>query len=87
MCGGTDAVHNIIMLSRRGVVPGHGWGCVLCDLPADGAAYVCCDSCLDHDVPPREVVRGYAASGEREPIEALAPEPFEHDFARHPGEL
>ncbi len=85
-CGGTKNVRNVVMLSRRGSVPGKGWGCVLCDLPRDGACYVCCDDCLAADAKPREVVRGYAASGGREPVENLSPEPFEHDLSKHPGE-
>jgi hypothetical protein len=76
-------VRNIVMLPRRASVPGTGWTCLVCDLPADGASYVACDRCLRNDVPPREVVRGYLASGEREPITALSPEVFDHDMSRH----
>jgi hypothetical protein len=82
-CGSTRKVRNIVMLPRRGSVPGTGWSCFVCDLPADGACYVACDRCVENDVPPREVVRGYAASGEREPIENLSPEPFDHDMTLH----
>jgi hypothetical protein len=86
-CGSTRRVRNIVMLDRRAPVPGTGWGCVVCGLPADGASYVACDRCVRSDVKPREVVRGYAASGEREPIKNLSPEPFDHDMSRHePGD-
>jgi hypothetical protein len=71
------------MLPKRASVPGTGWGCVVCGLPSDGASYVACDDCVENDVPPREVVRGYAGSGEREPIWSLSSEPFEHDMALH----
>jgi hypothetical protein len=86
-CGGRRRVRNIGMLQRRGSVPGTGWGCVVCGLPADGACYVACDQCVKIDAKPREVVRGYAASGEREPIESLSPEVFDHDMSLHePGD-
>jgi hypothetical protein len=85
-CGGTKKVRNIVMLSRRCSVPGTGWSCLVCGLPADGAVYVACDSCVENDPKPREVVRGYAASGEREPIDSLSPERFEHDMTFHAGE-
>jgi hypothetical protein len=86
-CGSTRKVRNIIMLSRRASVPGTGWGCAVCGLPPDGASYIACDRCVANDVPPREVVRGYAASGGREPIESLAPEVFDHDMTLHePGD-
>ena len=39
-CGRTDDVRTIVMLSRRGPMPGCGWGCVVCGLPLDGAIAV-----------------------------------------------
>ena len=45
MCAG-DGV-NIIMLDRRAVIPGHGWGCFICGLPRDGAVAVLCNGCAD----------------------------------------
>ena len=44
-CHGTKNVRTVVMLHRRGPVPGTGWGCVVCDLPLDGAISVVCDSC------------------------------------------
>jgi len=75
------------MLSLRGSVPGTGWGCFVCGLPSDGACYVACDRCIKNEVPPRFAVRGYAESGEREPIDTLSPERFKHDMSKHPGEV
>ena len=83
-CGDTGPqVRNIVMLHRRASVPGTGWGCVVCGLPADGASYVACDECVEAGMRPREVVRGYASAREREPLDALSPEPFDHDMAKH----
>lgn len=42
MCEG-GPTHNLIMLNQRGAIPGHGWGCVVCDLPLDGAYAVLCE--------------------------------------------
>lgn len=75
------------MLDRHASVPGTGWGCVVCGLPPDGAIYVCCDACLENEVRPREVIRGYPSDKQREPIENLSAERFEHDMAKHPGEV
>lgn len=84
-CGRSDVrVRNIIMLKKRAPAPGTGWGCFQCDLPPDGAVYVCCDRCLGKNEPPREVVSGKMEQKGRAPVESLAPEAFEHDFTRHP---
>jgi len=61
-------------------VPGSGWGCVVCGLPADGAIAVLCDGCLDHT--PRFAVHGYADGGGRILIDELR-EAFDHDLSRH----
>ena len=86
-CGGTRRVRTIVMIHRRAPVPGRGWGCVVCGLPADGASYMACDRCLEAGARPREVISGYAASKQRAPIESLSPEPFEHrmEYHRYPG--
>jgi hypothetical protein len=87
-CGRRRGVRNIVMIPRRAPVPGTGWACLVCDLPADGASYVCCDLCLETGARPTEVVRGFVSSGEREPIENLSTEVFDHDRAmHHPGEV
>jgi hypothetical protein len=79
-------VRNIIALDRRGPVPGQGWGCLACNLPADGACTVVCDACLDADRPYTQVVKGFISHGERVPLASLT-EPFAHDPACHPGEV
>jgi hypothetical protein len=40
-------VRNWIMLHKRAVIAGHGWGCFVCGLPPDGASYVLCDDRFD----------------------------------------
>jgi hypothetical protein len=82
-CGGTRDVRNIVMLPRRCSVPGTGWSCLVCGLPADGAIYAACDRCVESDIPPRQVVKGFAASGEREWIDDLPSIPFDHDPGAH----
>jgi hypothetical protein len=47
ICGGTQNVRSIVMLNRKNVFRGHGWGCVVCNLPLDGASAVLCDRCID----------------------------------------
>jgi hypothetical protein len=80
-CGTTEGVTNILMLDRRGVTPGHGWGCLVCGLPSDGAVAVLCDACVDQ--PPRFACRGYASDGARVPIDELPEGAFVHDEKRH----
>jgi hypothetical protein len=46
MCG-APRPYAIVMLKRRAAVRGHGWGCVVCGLPADGAVAVLCDPCFE----------------------------------------
>jgi hypothetical protein len=75
----------MLMLAKRAPIPGRGWSCLVCGLPADGAVSVLCDACLDPEVskggaPLKYACRGYPAHDGRVPIEALS-EPFEHDRA------
>jgi len=80
-CGTTEGVRNMCMVSRRAPVPGTGWGCVVCDLPGDGAIAVFCDACVEK--PVTHVCVGYPKDGKRRPIEELAPGVFDHDAAKH----
>jgi hypothetical protein len=83
-CGGSETVRNIYMLPYRNKVPGHGWGCVICHLPSDGAVAVLCDGCAlqveQHgiDAVLRYACRGYPATDGRAAIEKFQ-EPFAHD--------
>ena len=73
----------VVMHDKRGPVPGTGWGCVVCDLPMDGAISVICDSCLESKAKIVEVIDGYASLNLRVPIESLSAEPFQHDPVKH----
>jgi len=78
----------IIMLDKKCLVPGHGWCCLQCGLPADGAIAVLCGECADRVAAAGEselrfACRGWPATDGRVPIDELT-EPFEHDLSRHP---
>jgi hypothetical protein len=77
----------IAMLARRAPVAGTGWGCVVCDLPSDGAVAVFCKACGDaretDDKPLRFVCIGYPNENRRLPYDELAPGDFNHDAAKH----
>lgn len=89
-CNCGNISKNVVMLARRGPVPGRGWGCAVCGLPPDGAVAVLCDYCceqfLDHDEPLKMVCYGYASEGIRVPFGALPPGEFEHDNEKHEDE-
>lgn len=77
-CGKMRALRNILTLPRRGA-PGHGWGCVICKLPADGAVAALCDDCFDLGIKLKFVCAGYAKDPARIALADLPPEPFKHD--------
>jgi hypothetical protein len=88
-CGcGRDGARTIVMLPYRGMVPGHGWGCLICHLPMDGASAVLCDECADTatrlgvDAVLRFACRGYPATDGRAAIGTFT-EPFAHDMSEH----
>lgn len=84
----TPSVNNFICLDRRAPIPGTGWGCLVCDLPADGALAVVCDDCLklfsNQEVQLKNIVWGYPAEKQRMPYTNLSPKNFKHDPAFHP---
>lgn len=82
-CGRDDvAVGNIVTLEVKNQVPGHGWGCMICNLPADGACAVLCNECIEGfltaDLKLRFACRGYPAHDGRVPIAELTV-PHRHD--------
>jgi hypothetical protein len=83
-CGGTEDVRNLVSLPRKALVPGTGWGCVVCHLPGDGAIYVACDRCIEEHRPPFLVCNGYPVKKGRASIAELSDEVFEHDLTFHP---
>lgn len=76
-------VRNVIMVGQKGPTPGKGWGCLVCDLPLDGAVAVLCDACLDADADVQFVCVGYPANGDRMPLEDLPFEPYNHRLECH----
>ena len=78
-------VRNVVMIDRRAIFAGHGWGCVVCGLSPDGASYVLCDDCFDAKRPPIFACRGYPGIDGRVVIEILTA-PFDHDMSKHTEE-
>lgn len=89
ICGGRGA-GNIILLPRRAAVPGHGWGCVLCGLPADGALAVLCGGCMVRYGEAPELLthccRGYPATDGSIAIAELPAGVFDHEMTKHTEE-
>lgn len=85
---GKDApdVRNVMMLHYRAPEAGKGWGCVVCDLPPDGAVAVLCDKCLEKmQRGAGQIVYacvGYAGENQRVRVDALT-EAFDHDMSKH----
>lgn len=81
-CSDGRDVTTVVMLPFKNEVPGHGWGCVVCHLPPDGASAVLCDRCADEYIAGRAKLRfacrGYPAEDGRVAFDALAIR-HEHD--------
>ena len=86
MCTGPGAI-NLVMLRRRAPVAGHGWGCVVCNLPADGATAVLCGDCMDIYQDNPDLLgfccRGYPKTEGRIALGDLPEGVFDHDNAKH----
>ena len=91
-CCGCETLFNVrnsIMLDTQCAVPGRGWGCLVCSLPANGAVVVLCDECLDlyRKGQPLNTVamskcRGNPAADGREAFDEYYGE-HKHDLAKH----
>lgn len=85
-CGREDKeikITNLIMIEQKGPTPGRGWGCVVCNLPAEGALAVVCATCLDLGKPIRFAVAGDVKEKKRVPVESLGAA-HNHDQSKHP---
>jgi len=84
-CGKTDkTVRNVIMLDRKAPEPGKGWGCVVCNLPPDGASVILCDECLEKKPQPLDkIVMGYPGENRRIHATAYRFVEFKHDEFLH----
>lgn len=81
-CGQFQKMNALVVVDKRRPTPGHGWGCVVCGLPMDGAIAVVCDECVEQRAEIRWVCADYPLSPGRVEITALT-EPFQHDRSRH----
>nr|MDZ8061854.1 hypothetical protein [Nostoc sp. EkiNYC01] len=48
---------NILALGKKAPIPGTGWGCMICQLPLDGAIAIVCDECLAQLEQGHEVLK------------------------------
>ncbi len=79
----------LVMLDRKAPIPGHGWGCVACNLAMDGAQAVACESCAASPAFPatlRFACRGFPGSEGRVPVSDLTGA-HAHDLAAHGSEI
>jgi hypothetical protein len=86
ICETRVGVTNILMLQRRAPIAGHGWGCVVCNLPSDGAVVVLCDGCMElfeAGAAPLFVCKGYPRTEGRMPMTEFHGAPFHHDDTIH----
>jgi hypothetical protein len=83
-CLVAEAGLNVVMLNYRAPIPGHGWGCMICNLPPDGALAVLCDHCTDRLERGFDAVRfacvGFPGADQRVLVDTLT-EAFDHDPA------
>ena len=86
-----DDVRVLVQLTSRAPIPGHGWGCFVCNIPSDGAVAVICEECaipLEREgAPPITSVlkfacRGYPGTEGRVPYADLTGE-FRHRDVPH----
>jgi hypothetical protein len=86
-CGSTKLpTNNVVMLDKKSPTPGVGWGCVLCNLPSDGAIAVVCTPCIEAKVPIAFACTSYISDDARTPVEQLAGE-HKHDMKFHQDEI
>lgn len=86
ICETFEGVRVIVMLDRRAPIPGHGWGCAVCDLPSDGAVAVFCEPCMEFieaGAKPVFVCRGYPRTDGRVRYSELSDEHFNHNEVVH----
>ena len=77
-------IKNVVMLEQKAPAPGSGWGCLVCNLPVDGAVAVICDDCLSLGRPIKFAVAGELKKKRRIPVEDLGAE-HKHDMTKHGG--
>src|SRR5262245_47279162 len=84
-CGQHRRSRNIVMIEKKALTPGKGWGCVQCDLPIDGALAAICDDCAATEDPQIQFVfDGYLEEEKLIEIIELPNIPHVHDMTKHP---
>jgi hypothetical protein len=90
ICKTYRGVRNVVMLDFKTVVPGTGWGCLVCNLPPDGASAVLCDPCMRRYMEKEDKLKyicvGYPAQDDRARIDDIKREPHMHDLRKHQDE-
>lgn len=80
-------VRNLVTLDKRIEGERGGWGCVVCDLPPEGAVAVLCDDCIYELKQNRAEIKfaclGYPGENRRIQTAKLT-EVYEHDNSKHP---
>jgi len=83
-------VRTVLMLDRLSPIPGHGWGCLVCELPPHGATAVVCETCFKlyraGDVELRYACTGYAGVDGRTRFDDLVGS-YGHDPVKHQAEI
>lgn len=85
LCEGTANVRTILNVAKKAPTPGRGWGCLVCELPNDGAIAVLCDVCCEKvqaGAAPKFACQGYPATDGRVLFTELQGE-HKHDRVRH----
>lgn len=80
-----QTVRNFLLIEIKTPVPGTRWGCLICNLPADGAIAVVCDACLNAERTPISIAYGYPEEKKRCFINASSEE-FKHKDIPHGDE-
>jgi hypothetical protein len=84
-CGNANAI-NFLMLQHKAPIPGTGWGCLVCNLPNDGALAVVCDECIGRPLALRTVILGYPNSKGRTSYSSISATNFCHTMELHERE-
>jgi len=76
----------VVMLEILSPTPGHGWGCIDCGLPPNGAIAVVCDDCFRDQRRLLYVCTGFPGTEGRTHWSAMKQEAFLHDQSKHAPE-
>ena len=85
-CGEMKAIcRTLATLNMKAPIPGTGWSCFVCHLPADGAIAVICDDCEnDPDVQIQWAVVGFVGTSDKRILISELSGTHAHDAQYHP---